>query len=126
MKKNSIAKNYIYNLIYQMLTIFLPLITTPYLSRILGAKQIGIYGYTTSILAYFILFGSLGIAMYGQREIAYYQDNKKKRSQIFWELIITRFVTLTISTLLFYFIYVRGESYSFYYQILVIDRKSVV
>ena len=56
MKKNSIAKNYIYNLIYQMLTIFLPLITTPYLSRILGAKQIGIYGYTTSILAYFILW----------------------------------------------------------------------
>lgn len=121
MRKNSIAKNYVYNLMYQLLTIFLPLITTPYLSRILGAKQIGIYGYTTSILAYFILFGSLGIAMYGQREIAYYQENKKKRSQIFWELIIIRFVTLAISTLLFYFIYVRGENYSFYYQILVIQ-----
>ena len=121
MKKNSIAKNYVYNLIYQLLTIFLPLITTPYLSRILGAKQIGIYGYTTSILAYFILFGSLGIAMYGQREIAYYQENKEKRSQIFWELIIIRFLTLTISTLLFYFMYVRGDNYGFYYQILLIQ-----
>ena len=121
MKKNSIAKNYIYNLIYQLLTIFLPLITTPYLSRVLGAKQIGIYGYTTSILAYFILFGSLGIAMYGQREIAYYQDNKKKRSQVFHELIIVRFGTLFISTILFYFIFVRGESYSLYYKILIIQ-----
>ena len=120
-KKNSIAKNYIYNLLYQLLTIFLPLITTPYLSRILGAKQIGIYGYTTSIIAYFILFGSLGIAMYGQREIAYYQDNKKKRSQIFWELVIIRFVTLFISTFLYYFIYVKGDEYSIYYFILLIQ-----
>ena len=121
MKKNSIAKNYVYNLIYQMLTIFLPLITTPYLSRILGAKQIGIYGYTTSILAYFILFGSLGIAMYGQREIAYYQDNKNKRSQVFHELIIIRFITLSISIIFFYFIYVRTGIYSLYYRILLIQ-----
>ena len=121
MKKNGVAKNYIYNLIYQLLTIFLPLITTPYLSRILGVKQIGIYGYTTSIVAYFILFGSLGISMYGQREIAYHQDNKEKRSKIFWELVIIRFITLTISTLLFYFIFVRGESYSLYYRILLIQ-----
>lgn len=121
MKKNSIAKNYIYNLIYQMLTIFLPLITTPYLSRILGAKQIGIYGYTTSILAYFILFGSLGIAMYGQREIAYYQNNKRKKSQIFWELMIIRSLSLFVSILLFYFIYADGGKYSLYYKILLIQ-----
>ena len=121
MKKNSIAKNYIYNLIYQLLTIFLPLITVPYLSRILGVKQIGIYGYTTSIVTYFILFGSLGISMYGQREIAYYQDDKYKKSKIFWELIIIRFLTLIISTVLFYFTFVNGENYCFYYKILCIQ-----
>ena len=55
--KKSIAKNYIYNLIYQMLTILLPLITTPYLSRVLGSENIGIYGYTFSIVTYFVLFG---------------------------------------------------------------------
>ena len=52
--KKSIAKNYIYNLLYQMLTIILPLITTPYLSRVLGAEAIGIYGYTLSIVTYFV------------------------------------------------------------------------
>ena len=55
----------------------LPLITTPYISRVLGAENIGIYSYTISIATYFVLFGSLGIALYGQREIAYNQKNKK-------------------------------------------------
>ena len=69
-----------YNLIYQILIIVLPLITTPYISRVLGAENIGIYSYTISVATYFILFGSLGIATYGQREIAYIQDDKKKYS----------------------------------------------
>ena len=43
--RKSIAKNYIYNLTYQILSILLPVITTPYLSRVLGAENIGIYGY---------------------------------------------------------------------------------
>ena len=77
--KNSILKNYIYNLIYQIVVIILPLITTPYLSRVLGAENIGIYSYTLSIVTYFILIGSLGVAMYGQREIAYLQNDKKGR-----------------------------------------------
>lgn len=119
--KKSIAKNYIYNLIYQLLTIFLPLITTPYLSRILGAEQIGIYGYTCSIVTYFILFGTLGINMYGQREIAYLQNNKKKSSKAFWEIIIIRSCTLFISILLFYIVYASGGKYSLYYKILLIQ-----
>lgn len=125
MKKNkSIAKNYIYNLIYQMLTIFLPLVTTPYLSRVLGAKAIGIYGYTTSIVTYFILFGTLGISMYGQREIAYLSNNKEERSNAFWEIIVIRTFTLLISGTLFMLIYGFGNQYSLYYKILLIQLLS--
>ena len=119
--KKSIAKNYIYNLIYQMLTILLPLVTTPYLSRVLGAEPIGIYGYTISIVTYFILFGSLGVAMYGQREIAYLQQDKKGRSKTFWEIIVIRTITLTISILLFYLVYGRSGEYALYYRILIIQ-----
>ena len=75
MSKKSLAVNYVYNLTYQILVIAIPLITTPYLSRVLGAENIGIYSYTLSITTYFILLGTLGIAMYGQREIAYLQNN---------------------------------------------------
>lgn len=119
--KKSIAKNYIYNLIYQMLTILLPLITTPYLSRVLGAEAIGIYGYTISIVTYFILFGTLGVSMYGQREIAYKAENKKLRSKTFWEIIIIRTISLSISIILFYLIYGRTGEYAIYYRILVIQ-----
>lgn len=119
--KKSIAKNYIYNLIYQMLTILLPLVTTPYLSRVLGAENIGIYGYTISIVTYFILFGTLGVSMYGQREIAYKQSDKAARSKAFWEIIILRTITLSISILLFYLIYGRTGEYAVYYRILIIQ-----
>lgn len=120
-KKNSVAKNYIYNLIYQILTILLPLITTPYLSRVLGAEKIGIYGYTTSIVTYFILFGSLGIAMYGQREIAYNQDSKIEKSKIFWELFIIRLISISFFTISFFLIYCLNGNYSIYYKILTIQ-----
>ena len=88
MENKSVTRNYIYNLIYQILILILPLISTPYISRVLGAENIGIYSYTISIITYFILFGSLGITLYAQREIAYVQDDKEKRSKIFWEITI--------------------------------------
>ena len=95
-EKKNITKNYIYNLIYQILLIIVPLITTPYLSKTLGAENVGIYGFTLSIVTYFILFGSLGVAMYGQREIAYNQENKSSRSKIFFEILIMRFLTMEL------------------------------
>ena len=68
--KKSVKKNFIYNIIYQIVILIVPLITTPYLSRVLGAAGVGTYSYIYSIVTYFVLFGSLGVAMYGQREIA--------------------------------------------------------
>ena len=95
MKQKSVKKNYIYNVCYQILILIIPFITTPYLSRILGAEKIGIYSFTLSILSYFVLFGCLGINLYGQREIAMVQDDVKKRSKIFWSLFILKLITLS-------------------------------
>lgn len=124
MEKKSISKNYFYNLFYQILTLILPLITTPYLSRVLGAEAIGIYSYTLSIATYFILFGSLGVALYGQREIAYLQDDKKKRTIVFWEILLMKFITMSISLIAFGFTYARTGQYAIYYRILIIEIVS--
>lgn len=121
MSKKSVAKNYIYNLSYQILAIIIPLITTPYLSRVLGAENIGIYSYTLSITTYFILFGSLGVAMYGQREIAYIQKDVKKSSITFYEIFIMRFITLSISLLIFYLTFCINGQYNTYYKILILE-----
>lgn len=117
----SIKKNYIYNLIYQIMVIILPLITTPYVSRILGAENLGIYSYTESITTYFIVFGALGISLYGKREIAFVQNDKKKYSVTFWEIVFCRMSTMLISLLLFYIFFARTGEYSIYYRILIFE-----
>lgn len=120
-KNKSIAQNYILNLIYQLLLVVTPLITTPYLSRVLGVKNNGIFGYTFSIVSYFILFGSLGVSTYGQREIAYVQDNEEKKSKIFWEIVCFRFITYFFVIIVYYIWFCRIGEYSLYYKLLIIE-----
>ena len=121
MTKKSITKNYIYNMVYQALTLVLPLITTPYLSRVLGAEGIGIYGYTFSVVTYFVLFGSLGVALYGQREIAYAGEDKEKRKKIFLEVNIFRWITISIATVIYFYVFMRNNTYQAYYRILLFE-----
>ncbi len=118
---NKVFKNYLYNLSYQLLIIILPLITTPYVSRVLGAKGVGTFGYTNSIVQYFILFGAIGLNIYGQREIAYHQQNKKEYSQLFWELFIVRICTITISLFLFFWMSYEYTKYTYILYIQIID-----
>lgn len=119
--KKSIKKNYLYNLSYQILAIVLPIITTPYLARVLESEGTGTYSYTISIVTYFVLFGSLGISLYGQREIAYVQNDESKKNTIFTELVILRFITMTLSAISFYFIFGRSGEYALYYRILLFE-----
>ncbi|MEG2050930.1 MAG: flippase [Oscillospiraceae bacterium] len=121
MGKSKVLKNYIYNTAYQILVLIAPLITAPYVSRILGASGIGIYSYAQSIVTYFILFGTVGSSLYGQREIAYCQDKPEERSRIFYEIIFLRFITVFISTVIYFFVFAEGEEYRTVYRILIID-----
>lgn len=97
MKRASLAKNYIYNLSYQILILIVPLITTPYVSRVLGLKNIGTFNFIQSVVSYFVLFGCIGLNLYGQREIAFYRDDLKKRSSVFFELVSIRVITIGIA-----------------------------
>lgn len=120
MEKTSLKKNYLYNLIYQIIILILPIITTPYISRALGATNIGIYSFTVSIVTYFTLFGSLGVSLYGQREIAYVRDDKEKRKKLFLEIVLFRFITLAISMAVFFFTFALNNEYQIYYRILLL------
>lgn len=91
-------KNYLYNLTYQLLTLVVPLITTPYISRVLKADGIGKYSITQAVMEYFVLFGLLGMSTYGSRQIAYVRDDVEEKSQAFWDLNATRMITMSIAT----------------------------
>lgn len=100
-KTKSVKKNFFYNRFYQIFLLIVPIITTPYISRVLGSEKIGQYSFSYSIAYYFTLFASLGFSYYAQREIAKYKEDKEKQSTIFWEINIIR----AISTLLAVVIY---------------------
>jgi len=115
--KKSIKKNYIYNMIYQVLLLLTPLITTPYLSRILGPDGIGTVSFAESIVAYFTLFAALGTATFGQREISYVQDDREKLTAVFWETKILQIIISSI-VLAVYLIFALIQKNSSLYLIL--------
>lgn len=116
----SVSKNYIYNVSYQLLLLITPFITTPYLSRVLEPAGIGTYSYTYSIVSYFILLASLGVADYAQREIAYQQDDPHLQSRTFYEVNCIRFLLVGFSLCVYYFVVssFAGNHLIYWYQAL--------
>lgn len=93
-----VLKNYLYNLSYQILTIILPIITVPYVTRIFTSEDLGSYGFYYSIVSYFSLFAMLGIGIYGTKQIAAARDV----SSTFWNI----YAIQLIASLLALFVYV--------------------
>lgn len=96
-KQRSVIKNYFYTAFYQVVAILVPLITTPYLARVLGAEGIGQYAYSYSLLSLMRLFAVLGFNVYGQREIAKHRNNAYEKSKVFWEIMIAKSIPFAIS-----------------------------
>lgn len=119
-KTPSIKKNYILNLSYQILAICVPIITTPYVSRVLKADGIGAYSYTLSIATYFSMFAALGIATYGQLEISKHRDNLEQRSKLFFEIILARLLTSILILILYGILSRILGTYQTLYKIMAI------
>lgn len=98
----SIIKNYLYNTVYQIMSMLIPLITMPYLTRVFDPEQLGLNSLSLSIANYFMLFGVLGMQMYGNRQIAYVRDNKEKLAKTFWSLYTVQLATSTVSLIVYY------------------------
>lgn len=125
-KKN--RADIILNMVQQLVTLTIPLITMPYLARILGATGIGVHSYTDSIVQYFVLFGVLGLTVYGTRQIAYVRDSKQELSETFWEIFALRVVSTSIALLAylaFVFCFTTQYRLAFIIQALVILTNTV-
>jgi len=103
-KMTSTKKNFVYNSVYQMLSIAIPLIVTPYISRVLGAEEIGVYSYANAVAYYFVIFIILGLNNYGNRTIAFVRDDRAKLSKVFSE-IYTMQALISILVVFLYIIY---------------------
>lgn len=93
-----VLKNYAYNLSYQLLVILLPIITTPYVTRIFSSDDLGTYGYFSSIVTYFVLLATLGVANYGTKEIS---AHRKELRQNFWGIYTLQSGATLLSIILY-------------------------
>ncbi len=103
--KGNPKTNFLYNIIYQVLILIVPIIIAPHLSRTLGAQGIGIYSYTYSIVYYFMLLTLLGVNNYGNRTIAKVRDNKELLSKTFWSIYVLQ-LTMGVIMIIAYLCYI--------------------
>lgn len=86
MKKSNTKLNYIYSAAYNTLNMLLPLLTAPYIARVIGPEGLGIYNYNYSIAYYFMVVAMLGINNYGNRSVAKARDDRSQLNTVFSEI----------------------------------------
>lgn len=108
----NLKKNFIYQTAYQVLATALPLVTSPYISRVIGSSGLGVYSYTSSVATYFMLFAMLGVNNYGSRSIALVKHDRKELSRVFCEIYTLQCILTLIATsgYLFYFFVFNVEN----------------
>jgi len=127
MEKN-LVKNYIYNILFQLIKIVAPLLVVPCTMGNLGASVLGISDFANNIASWFTLFGILGINIYGQREIAKVRDNREECSRVFFEILFTQIFNMTIILILYtlYVIFfVKNNQYISYLYCIAIFSCSL-
>lgn len=108
----SIKKNYIYSMVSQVLLLGSPFITIPYTSRVLNPETVGTASFVRSIANYFVLFATLGITRYACREVSYLQNDRSRRSQVFWNVKALTCITVSLNIAVFLvlaYIYARAN-----------------
>ena len=89
MKQKSLKLNFIMNAILTMSQFIFPLITFPYVSRILLPEGTGKVSFATSVISYFAMFAQLGIPTYGIRACAKVRDNREKLQKQFKNFLLS-------------------------------------
>lgn len=118
--KNSIKKNFLYNSIMMFFNIGFPIITAPYVSRILGVEKIGEINFGSSFVGWFILIASLGLPTYATREIARNRQNKEKLKEIFNEILVLHFISVLVLGIIYFVVIIYVPRLQIYNKILTI------
>jgi len=121
MKTRSVATNAFLNVLRTVLALIGPLITYPYVSRILGATNLGKVNYVNSIVQYFVLFAALGISTYGVREGAKKRNNKTQVNNFISECFTINFIMAIISSVVLLLIVFNVEIFADYKTLFLIE-----
>lgn len=125
-RAKNIKLNIIFNFISQILTLLLPLITAPYVARVLHEEGVGQISYAQSIITYFTLFANLGFDTYGQRQVARCQKDIDEKSKVFWEIFILRSTLSVVSLVILYSVLFSVGFGANYNKLILIISLSII
>lgn len=117
MIQKTITSNMILNMVKGAMGVVFPLITFPYISRVLGVDAIGQYNFASSIVSYFVLIAGLGVNTYAIRSGAGYRENKNEL-ETFSSQILTINVLTTVLSYILLFVLVANVN--------VMDSRAVI
>ena len=116
----SVKKNFIYSSILTISNYIFPLLTFPYVSRVLGVENMGIYNFVDSIVQYFTIFSMLGISTIGIREIAKVRNDYYKLSRTYSSLLtLNLLITLLAIIVLLVLSYLLPQLHSYQEMIFI-------
>jgi len=118
-KEKKLLSNFLHLFSLQGLTFILPLITAPYLFRVLGAEKFGLVSFSLVVMAFLRIVVDYGFQLTATREVAIYRDKSERLNTIFSETMLTKFVLLLFTflmlTFLIIFIDIFSENWILFY-----------
>lgn len=97
----SVKRNFLFNILLVVSNIVFPVLVFPYIARILGPHGLGNAHFALQFSKYFVTVASLGIPIYGMREVAKVKHKKEKLNKLVSELLMLNIITAFISTLVY-------------------------
>lgn len=123
---SSIKKNTVYNVIKTFSNIAFPMITFPYVSRVLLPENVGKYNFANTYVSYFALIASLGIATYAIRECSKVRDNKKEMQNVASQIYSINLCTTFVAYILLFFSLIFFHSIKEYRLLIVISSTTLL
>lgn len=102
--RQSLARNAVFSIAYQLLNVIFPLISAGYVARMISPEGVGKVAYAQTIVSYFVMFAALGIPSYGIREIARHRNETKAKDALFTELLILNGIATAVCLICYYFL----------------------
>ena len=127
MKQDSLKKNFIFQLFYNIITLVLPLIISPIITRRLGSTALGTYVYIGSVAYYFVMFANLGISKYGQRIIASRKNDNIQLRKTFWSLyfVHTLFSLVSLSAYIIFILFFVKDNLTIYWLYIIYVSSAI-
>ena len=126
MSKRDINQNAFFNTVKTIFGIIFPLITFPYISRILGAKNVGRISFASSIVNYVSLIASLGITTYAVRECSKVREDKEKLQSVSSEIFTINIISTIVAYIFMLIVLNSAKSLTEYRMIILIQSITVL